>query len=64
MQRALQIKMGSHGTLLAVLVASCLQIKRRIQKRNHSILLEKEWHEVVWVNTWHLIFNPLVLHVH
>ena len=42
MQRALQIKMGSHGTLLAVLVASCLQIKRRIQKRNHSILLEKE----------------------
>ena len=42
MQSALKIKMGSHGTLLAVLLTSCLQIKRRIQKRNYSILLEKK----------------------
>ena len=42
MQRALKIKMGSHGTLLAVLFTSCLQIKRCIQKRNYSILLGKQ----------------------
>ena len=54
MQSALKIKMGSHGTLLAVLLTSCLQIKRRIQKHNYSILLEKKM-------TWSSLSQHLTL---